>query len=55
MVNRLLNTELTNEKRSLYLSLLEYAVRHFNATDATRNDASRFLSLQLRGANERIN
>lgn len=47
MVNRLLNTELTEDDRSGYLALLEQAARDARATDATRKDASRFLKLHV--------
>jgi hypothetical protein len=47
MVNRLLNTMLSDDDRTKYLSLLQDAMANMRATESTRIDASKFLELQL--------
>jgi hypothetical protein len=48
MVNRILNTDLPNDRRQSYVALLDEAVVHSGAPETVREDARHFLELQMR-------
>jgi hypothetical protein len=50
MVNRILNTALSDDARRMYLALLQEAANDRNAPETVRLDARRFVELQRRKA-----
>jgi hypothetical protein len=50
MVNRILNSDLSDEARRSYLALLDEAANHPNAPESVGMDARSFLELQMRKA-----
>jgi hypothetical protein len=50
MVNRILNTDLPDDTRRSYMSLLNEAATHPTASETVREDARRFIEFQMRNA-----
>jgi hypothetical protein len=50
MVNRILNTALSDDARRMYLTLLQEAASDRNAPETVRHDARHFVELQRRKA-----
>ncbi len=51
MVNRILNTNLSEDARQSYIALLDEALAHPNAPETVREDARRFIEFQTRKTN----
>ena len=47
MVNRILNTNLSDDARRSYIALLNEALAHPNATETVREDVRRFIERQI--------
>ena len=54
MVNRILNTNLSDDARRLYITLLNEATKHPSASETVRHDARGFIDFQMRKTPARL-